>query len=664
MADLTVDAELRLRTAASLQGLRGLASQLSGLSSSLQGAQRGSESLFGSMVRFGALQTGVGMLANGFRSLVGFATRFQGNLESTRIGLSAVMSAVEGLSFERAGVQAGEVFDQLRDDALRSTATTSELFGIYQSIYGPIRNAGVGMEVVREITNNTVAAAGALGVDLAQASRDISAMARGSAGLDVRLFSMLRSTGAIAEDAQAFNRLTAGERVARLQSALGRFTVAADAYGQSFAGVTSTFQDIVQSFTGAAFGPVFERVRRYLSEINGFLLEHRSEIVTQLGYMGERVGRAMDRIADRIRAMFTAINGNWDQIVYRINATVNRLAQLLPGLVRAAKLYAAIQVGRQALGTAATIGARGVQGADFLSRLFGSTSGTVAATGVGVAGVGAAGAASAGAGAGAGAAAAGVAGAEAAVGASALTSALGTLTAIAAPLAAVLVSVAGAAYFVYSYWESLVDILGWLEPILNGIYNDFAAVAANLWTFLRPILQLIGGALLGPVIAGLIALSAVLRVVSLFVRALSELFAMIGRVLQPLVDYVFDEVLTFFERLARLAGMMETGQGAEARRRPVGLEDVSDPLAELQTAFDESMRAQERDWRRPSATGAAAGAPAGRTSVHNDFRGSRITVNQEFREADPDRVAITMIEDLARFADQRIQSGFVPALTR
>jgi hypothetical protein len=39
-------------------------------------------------------------------------------------------------------------------------------------------------------------------------------------------------------------------------------------------------------------------------------------------------------------------------------------------------------------------------------------------------------------------------------------------------------------------------------------------------------------------------------------------------------------------------------------------------------------------------------------------------VNQEFREADPDRVAIRMIEDIARFAEQRIMSGAAPALTR
>jgi hypothetical protein len=62
--------------------------------------------------------------------------------------------------------------------------------------------------------------------------------------------------------------------------------------------------------------------------------------------------------------------------------------------------------------------------------------------------------------------------------------------------------------------------------------------------------------------------------------------------------------------------------------------------------------------------GSAPEAPPNRNQTINDFRGSKITVNQEFREADPDRIALQMIEGLAREAEQRTQSGYVPALTR
>jgi hypothetical protein len=59
-----------------------------------------------------------------------------------------------------------------------------------------------------------------------------------------------------------------------------------------------------------------------------------------------------------------------------------------------------------------------------------------------------------------------------------------------------------------------------------------------------------------------------------------------------------------------------------------------------------------------------AGTPADRATTVNDFRGSRITVNQEFRQNDPDRVLMYMIEDINRQAEARITSNFVPALTR
>jgi hypothetical protein len=57
-------------------------------------------------------------------------------------------------------------------------------------------------------------------------------------------------------------------------------------------------------------------------------------------------------------------------------------------------------------------------------------------------------------------------------------------------------------------------------------------------------------------------------------------------------------------------------------------------------------------------------APTDRAQTVNDFRGSRIEVRQEFRDADPDRVAISMIEDINRAAEMRIGSGFASATTR
>jgi hypothetical protein len=53
-----------------------------------------------------------------------------------------------------------------------------------------------------------------------------------------------------------------------------------------------------------------------------------------------------------------------------------------------------------------------------------------------------------------------------------------------------------------------------------------------------------------------------------------------------------------------------------------------------------------------------------RTSVTNDFRGSKITVTQEFKEADPDNVWVQFRDGLEREAVARTRSGFADPLAR
>jgi len=643
MADLEILAELRLRTTAAQGAMRSLSESLGAFQQRLSSAQSASGGLFRSLVSFNLLSAGINAVTSGFRSLVGFATNFSTNLESTRISLAAVMSAVEGLSFEDAGRQAQEVFAQLRDDALTSTATTSELFGIYQSIYGPIRAAGEGLETVREVTGNTVAAASALGVDFAQASRDISMMARGTAGAEVRLFSMLRSTGAIAEDASAFNDLTAPERIARLRTALARFSVASEAYGQSFAGVTSTFQDIVESFTGAAFGPIFARVTSNLRQINNVLLENREEIIGWLTTTGEWIGTHIDRIIQRARAAFTWVSDHWGEIVGRMHNVVSMVQRMAPMLARVAAAWGAISLARAAAPAVAGLG----------SMVVGAGQGLMSA---GSFVMGSAGVAAEGALAG-GATLVGAAGAGGTALFVALAEALAPLAAVALVVVSAISAVVSTLWVVYDSWEAFTEMFKYLEPVLNAITEDFQAIAGNLWDVLRPSLTIIGSVILAVLVPAVILAISGIRAFAAYLNQLTAMWALYARVFEARV------VNPFRNFMLRL--------GVDMSRLTMSAWGFSGAVAEVSSLWDEldrKRRAEEDRQRRIDEAAGRRNRPSGDTSTrvdnHNDFRGSRITVNQEFREADPDRVALQMIEDLARFAEQRISSGFVPAFTR
>lgn len=633
-----VEGELVIRAQAGARAIQSLAGRLESLRASLDGGSAAAGGLVRSLAGFAAGYVGINAIVGGMRSLVSSAVQYQQGLEGTRIGLAAVSAAVDHIPFAQAQAESQAMFETIQTDALRSVATSRELFDIYQSIYGPLRSAGLATGEIRQTMLDTVSAATALNIDLPQASRDIQMMARGAAGMEVRLFSMLRSTGAIAEDARAFNRLSQPERIATMQRALGQFSQAADAYGHSFAGVTSTFRDIVENLTGALFGASFSRLTTFLGELNDRLLQNRDGIRRVLSEAGEGMARYLQQLFDAIDRGMTWLGDHWFGIVESARRMVQDFRSMLPGLVRAGQVFLAFSAARSVLST--SIGA--VAGVLNLAGALG----TVGAALLPVAG-----------GAAAGGAAAGAAGEVTAAGGglAALESALAGLAPAFAALAAVFALVAGVTRVVYDGWESFVDMFTFLQPVLDVLYEDFSAIGENLSEILRPILTTLGTVVLAVLIPAVTGLVAVLRVVTYMLRAVTDGLRWVSEHVEEYLVNPFRDAILEMGRFLANALRMEFAPGRAYGRQATGEE--GDPLEELRRRYEN---------RGPMFGRFEAPAPTSdrRPVTVNDFRGSRISVSQEFRQADPDRILMTMVEDINRQAEARIQSGFVPALTR
>jgi hypothetical protein len=640
VSDYDVSAELNVRTSRTLGGLNAVAARLDSITSTL--------------TRIAVGYVGFQVIGGAFRMAVQGAIGFNAQLEQTRISLASVLSATQGTSFLAATEQAGEVFNQLRDDAIRSTATTSELFSIYQSILGPLRQAGASMEVVRELTNNTVAASSALGVDFGQAQRDIQMMATGVAGTDVKLFRMLRSVGAIAEDAQAFNELTAPQRVERIRSALGRFEVAAQAYGQSWAGVTSTFRDIVGQLMATAGGPAFERIKRFVSTINERLLANRERLEAGMRRIGISVSMVLGRVFEVAMRGFDYVLAHWDQIVTRITRAVAMVQRFGPTLAKLALALVALRFGQRLLGmgggggAAAAAPAAASGGASLFRTLIGTAlggalarvlfrvitnSGTIREIGEAF-------------------------GFIQAPARSFLSTLLSSTTvfrmlaflapaliALAVAIGALMVA-AVAAWGLFELWrydsEAFTATFARIRLIFNMTFSRMRTGAERLYTALQPLLRLIG----------VIALSNINYFLDLLVVGLIAL--------EPAIQatvFALELLLGPLRQLAAMAGLA----------RP-GVTKAFGELTEEQVAENETILSQLGEGGgghgRWDPSNRSNLTPNERASNVNDFRGSRFEVHQEFREADPDRVALSMIEDVARAAEQRVQSGFANPLSR
>lgn len=643
-----ITANLRLSDTGFSRSMGRLSARVRSFADRLRGTQTIVGGLMRSLLSLGAGYIGFQALSRGLRFMVGGMLDFQRSVEQTRIGLQSIISTIDGISFEEARASADAVWTALAEDALRSTATTQEMFDIFQGIVGPIRAAGNSLQTVRDITNSTVAASSALGVDFAQAQRDIGLMVRGTAGMDTRLFALLRSMNLINQTTEEWNRnLTTQERITELQRALGNFDEAATEYGQSFAGVTSTFRDIVQQLSASLAGPVFERVTAFLNRINNLILANRDAIEGLLTQAGNAAAAAFTQVSDRAFNAFNFLLTHWDEISARMQEFGDQLRAHGP------------QLGQLAAALTALSAARG-----FIAPLISMFSTLIA----GLEALGLVGAA------GAGAEVAAGAGGAAAGGAAGLSSILG-------PLAIVVALVAGAVVSLTSYWDQWLQIIEPMLPIIEQLWAEFQVVAALLWEVLRPILKVIGTVFIVMLISGLIMLIIVLRVLIRIVRNILTFFATIANFIEEwIVDPFIEGILEIGAALSRMwADILSTAerrptgvqaaQQAAARERLAGVQRglTRDPAIErLVNRIGQGEMGPTGRQFAPQATprDLLAETPEARPQTVNNFSRGSVTVRQEFREADPDRVMVRMINDIDAQAERRVQSGFAPAFSR
>lgn len=584
--------------------------------------------MIGQLLGFGAAYVGLNAVVGTFKSLTAGAIEYTGWLEKTKIGLTSVIQAVEGTDWKSAEAQAGAAFKEIQNLALASPATSGEMFEIFSGIYGPIRAAGFEMQKVLDITNDSVLAASALNVDYEQAARDINMMARGTAGMEVKLFSMLRSTGAIKEDAQAWNALLPQDRVNKLSVALKKFAASGEKFGRSWVGVTSSFKDIAQNLSVKAFAPIVATLGKNLYAFNNYLLQNRGAIEAYLERFGERAAGALERVFLAGQRGFRYIVNHWDEIVARMRTIVAQAKAMAPVIAKAAAAYALVSTGK----TVAGVGLQAAGGVLSAASFMGAGGG-----GAGAAGAGAA------------------AGGTSVAGAIAGLAALGPVLLGIAAAATVAVAVGLA---VQDHWRAMVDIFG--GPVLQ-VGEMLVSTGKAIWAALGPVLKTLGRIILTYVAPAWLLMTTLFRGL-LF--AIEVLYTGIGWLTSTIFDSLkpaFDVVFQLFADLSKFI----TEVFGEARRAlkgtpTVGSQDMrrADPeWSPINDAYDQAQLLSVR--RQMNAK------PAQTMQVNNDFRGSRISIKQDFKgDADPDRIVVAMMGDLTRQAESRISSGYAGALTR
>lgn len=596
--ELDVVARLKLFTGDAQRRLNRLSSALRSVSAGARSADSHFSRFAKRAIAMGAAYMGVRALTGAFKHLVGSALEFQTSVEMTRLGLRSMISNIEKMSFEGAAGGADYLWDRLRKLSVESTATTMQLHEAFAGSYGPMRSAGAAMDDILHTSRNLVHAAGALGIDMPQAIRDMGMMASGRALTQVKLFQRLRTSGFLTSKgggmmaAKEWNALAPADRVQRLVDVLGKFDEAGAAAAKTLAGRRSTFKDIYQNLRQAGFEAVFGKFADRIGRLNRWMGDNFIRMQSYLTGLGDRFANALGPAFDWMEGRLSDFGDNFevriDEWIHRFGNFIKTLRKMLPILVKLAAAMAVVGTARRIVAAGAAVGGAVVAG-------------KAAAVGAG------------------------------ATGFAGLKVAMGALYPVLVAVAAVIAILATGWLTMKANMDSVRIVIEAFTKVFDMFGPSFSKAFGTAWEIIKEIITSIGTLLGFPLAAGSAALMGLIGMIGYFLDALQwwfEDFLYLMREMRKwLVNMLGSMVKAMFPKIGKF--------GFKRTKIP----DLKEP---------------ENPFGKP---------PEQRPSVVNDLRGSTINIKQDFRQADPDRVAIQMIEDLARFAEQKITSGFVPALT-
>lgn len=313
------------------QGAQAMADKLGVSLTGLQGRLDGAAAM---LERVGVAAAGLatGAAAMGLRGLLYGVTNLNAQARETAIGIAGMLQAGGAVgTFEEGMGRAGAVLTQIRRDADALPGEAQDFVNVFRTALPSVLDAGVSSVLdASRFTNQFGAVAVAFQVDSGQAGRDLRQMLQGRAGADVAMWNNLSSL--IGKSAKEFNHLTAPQRLAALQSAVGRYGDMIGAYGGTFGTALSTVESKAKDLLRTASEPLYESATQRLQELGGWMTVHGPQFEAQVQRWGQRGADAFDRIFERGRHAVTYVRDHWREFTTEALAKGRELAVVYGGL--------------------------------------------------------------------------------------------------------------------------------------------------------------------------------------------------------------------------------------------------------------------------------------------------------------------------------------------
>lgn len=210
-----------------------------------------------------------------FKEIVSDAIKFNQTIETSRLGIAALLTAVgqvqsqfggavsAGQALAEAGKEADKQIALLQQDALNTVATFEQLLDTFQIAIAPGLTAGLDLDQVRQFTVQISQAAAALGVAQNQLSEEIRSILSGT--IQARTTRIATALGITNEDIRRARE--AGVLVEFLNDRFSAFSTAGREALNTFEGLRGRIQDVLTRVTGLASTPLFDNLKAALKDI-------------------------------------------------------------------------------------------------------------------------------------------------------------------------------------------------------------------------------------------------------------------------------------------------------------------------------------------------------------------------------------------------------------
>ncbi len=365
MPDLTYDVAVALKvTGDAMPALGALGGKVSSLSDGFRSlGGKAADAFTGLVESAGAAALSMGKIAVG-AGLAGAAygvLKLNAGLETTQTSIAAVLNAQGEVGNMGTGLdKAGTLVAKMRQDAKELPGEFGDLMGIFQSGMAAAGNAGLDSIKFEKLSANAMAAAKAMSVPMDQAGRELAQLLEGRAGAHNVFGTRLGI------HAEGFNKSSDEERVKKITEALTKFEPAIKVFGTTFDAISSTFVDNIKQFGMKATGPLFDRIKMTLGDINSWFDENQGQVAQWANQLGRWLGEAFDSgkafilewwpaISQFAENAYNKLTSIWKDIGPAVASIGESIRGFLkdPGsidkIIHVLELYAAVKVGGAAM---------------------------------------------------------------------------------------------------------------------------------------------------------------------------------------------------------------------------------------------------------------------------------------------------------------------------